>query len=85
LRAHEPFLRALGVKHAGIFGSVARGEPDPRDVDVLLDIDGAFGTRELLEVRDALSRALGCAVDVVGRGGLKPKHAAVLAETVSAF
>lgn len=40
LRAHERDLRAKGVLHAAIFGSVARGEARPgSDVDVMVDLD----------------------------------------------
>jgi hypothetical protein len=40
LRANEPKLRAKGVLHAAIFGSVARGEAGPQsDVDVMVDLD----------------------------------------------
>jgi predicted nucleotidyltransferase len=40
LREHEAELRALGVRHASIFGSVARGDMhEDSDVDVLVDLD----------------------------------------------
>jgi predicted nucleotidyltransferase len=40
LRAHEDDLRRLGVSHAGVFGSVARGEAGAEsDVDVLVELD----------------------------------------------
>ncbi len=40
LRAHEPELRAAGVEHLRLFGSVARGEQTPEsDVDVLVEMD----------------------------------------------
>lgn len=40
LRANEPDLRAKGVVHAAVFGSVARGEARPdSDVDIMVDID----------------------------------------------
>jgi len=40
LRNHERELRLLGVSHAAVFGSVARGEARPdSDVDVLVELD----------------------------------------------
>ena len=40
LRAHEADLRRLGVAHAAVFGSLARGEAGTEsDVDVLVDLD----------------------------------------------
>ena len=40
LRANEPSLRAKGVLHAAIFGSLARGEAQQEsDVDVMVDLD----------------------------------------------
>jgi predicted nucleotidyltransferase len=40
LRAHEAALRAKGVLHAAVFGSLARGEARPEsDVDVMVDLD----------------------------------------------
>ena len=44
LNSVRPALEARGVVHAGLFGSVARGEAGPRsDVDVVVRIDdGAY-------------------------------------------
>jgi predicted nucleotidyltransferase len=40
LRAHEGELRRLGMSHAAVFGSVARGEARmDSDVDVLVELD----------------------------------------------
>jgi predicted nucleotidyltransferase len=40
LRAHETDLRQLGVAHASVFGSVARGEAGAEsDIDVLVELD----------------------------------------------
>ena len=40
LRAHEAELRRLGVAHAAVFGSVARGEQRAEsDIDVLVELD----------------------------------------------
>ena len=75
LRAHEPELRRRGVLHAGVFGSIARGEDRPdSDVDILVEIDpearpglAYFGIGPLLE--DALDRR----VDIADRSTLKPR------------
>jgi predicted nucleotidyltransferase len=38
LRLHEPELRAAGIVHLRLFGSVARGEASPEsDVDLMAD------------------------------------------------
>jgi predicted nucleotidyltransferase len=40
LRANKEQLRAKGVLHAAVFGSIARGDAGPdSDVDVLLEMD----------------------------------------------
>ena len=40
LRAHEAPLRRLGVRHAALFGSIARGEGNAgSDLDVMIDVD----------------------------------------------
>jgi predicted nucleotidyltransferase len=40
LVAHRDALRARGVRHAALFGSVARGEGRPdSDVDILIELE----------------------------------------------
>jgi predicted nucleotidyltransferase len=42
LKACEQDLRARGVRHAALFGSVARGTAGPQsDIDIMIDIDHA--------------------------------------------
>jgi predicted nucleotidyltransferase len=89
LRQREPSLRAKGVLHAAVFGSVARGdERDDSDVDVLVELDreAKIGTPEMLQIEHDLAAVLGRRVEVVSRGGLKsPKHDHIIAEMVAAF
>ncbi len=75
LRAHREELVRLGVVHAAVFGSVARGEAGPEsDVDVLIDLDPAKGLNlfEYSRVKLQISEMLGGAADVVHRKTLKP-------------
>ena len=89
LREHEVELRALGVRHASIFGSVARGEARAdSDIDVLvgLDRDRAMGLFEYSRVKLHIAELLGTSADVVNRKTLKPllrDH--ILHDAVDAF
>ncbi len=76
LQAHRAELEALGVKHAALFGSVARGEAGAdSDIDIAVDLDdGKVGdiyayVGVQLEVAALFSRK----VDVVDRASLKPR------------
>ena len=68
LRACEPQLRALGIRHLSIFGSTARNEATERsDVDLAAEIDydavrelGPFG---YFGIEDRLAEILGTRVD----------------------
>jgi predicted nucleotidyltransferase len=78
LRRHAAELNAAGVVSASLFGSLARGESDPRDVDIAVRLDASFSTggfdyfwqRERL--RENLSKLLGSRVDVVEEPVRKP-------------
>jgi predicted nucleotidyltransferase len=71
LREHAAELKAAGVVSASLFGSMARGESEPGDVDIAVRLDASFSTggfdyfwqRE--QLRERLSKLLGCQVDVV--------------------
>jgi uncharacterized protein len=71
LRAHEAELRAKGVESVSLFGSVARGDPYPQDVDLAVRLSEEFSEPgldyfhqlDLLEKR--LRGLLNCEVDVV--------------------
>jgi predicted nucleotidyltransferase len=62
LREHEQELKAAGLLHLRLFGSVARGENGPEsDVDLLFDYDES-STRNLLRAygfQDEMSEMLG--------------------------
>ncbi|MDE3176170.1 MAG: nucleotidyltransferase family protein [Pseudomonadota bacterium] len=74
LRQNEPALRARGVTHAALFGSVARGEQRPdSDIDIMVEIaaDAPVGVFEYVGIVQFIERMFPTRVDVVDRAGLK--------------
>ena len=56
--------RRYGVRRIILFGSFARGRPDPdSDVDVVVDIPGGGGAFDLFHVQERLEEILGRGVD----------------------
>lgn len=76
LRAARAELERLGVVHAGVFGSTARGEDRPdSDVDVAIDVDSERirDVIDMIRVIEAVRAALpGVPTDVADRRTLKP-------------
>lgn len=83
---HERELRDLGVRSLALFGSVARDQAQPgSDVDALVEFDRPVGFFHLFDVQERLEKLLGCKVDLVTPGGLRPElRDAILAEAVRA-
>ena len=71
LKAHEQELRSAGVVSLSVFGSVARDEDAPHDVDIAVRLNETFSPpglnyfTRLGELEGRLSGILGCKVDVV--------------------
>jgi uncharacterized protein len=89
LRAHEAKLRGLGVGHAAVFGSVARGEAGPdSDVDVLVELDETrpMGLFQYSRVKLYIEDLLGRNTDIANCTTLKPllRHS-ILKDAVRAF
>ncbi len=78
----------MGVRHAAVFGSVARGEANTAsDVDVLVDLDPQLpmGLFEYARVKLYIGELIEGA-DVVNRKTLKPfLKDAILRDAVDAF
>lgn len=88
IRAHERELRAEGVAHVFLFGSLARGEADEAsDIDLFYDYDApGFSLIDVVRVRERLSDLLGARVDAMTRGSLHPLiRREVEAEAVQIF
>jgi hypothetical protein len=88
LRAHEAELRAEGISHVYLFGSVARGEADEKsDVDLFFDYDDpSFGLLDLMRVKDRFAEILGGKVDAMMRESVHHRiRKRVEAEAVPVF
>jgi predicted nucleotidyltransferase len=89
LRAHEHDLRRMGVSHAAVFGSVARGQAGPAsDIDVLVDLDEArpIGIFQYARLKLYLNELLGGAGDIVNRKTIKPLlRDSILCDAINVF
>ncbi len=89
LRAHEPELKAAGIVHLRLFGSVARGDSSATsDVDLIADLDPAqrFTLLTMVNLENRLADLLGVKVDLAPSASLKETvHQHAVRESVLAF
>ena len=69
-----PILRKAGIKRAGVFGSVVRGDATEKsDVDFLYEVgDHLLSLFDLVDLRDELEKTLGREVDLVSYKYIHP-------------
>jgi len=75
LKEREADLRAQGVAHAALFGSVARGDDRPdSDIDIMVEIapDARIGLFQYVGIVHYLEDMFPTRVNVANREGLKP-------------
>jgi uncharacterized protein len=75
LQAHRAELRRHGVRHAALFGSVARGEGKrTSDIDILIELDpqAPIGLLEYVGIMQYLADLFPARVDIANRSSLKP-------------
>jgi uncharacterized protein len=89
LKEREADLRAQGVAHAALFGSVARGDDHPdSDIDILVDLDPAIVVTifDYAGVKDFIAGMFERPVDVVSRESLKSRvRPKAIADAIYAF
>jgi predicted nucleotidyltransferase len=89
LRRSEHALRGRGVKHAALFGSVARGDHRPdSDIDIMIEIDpdARITGFEYVDLKEYIAGLFNGPVDVVNRDGLKSHvRPAAVADAIYAF
>lgn len=75
LKEVEPALRARGIRHAAVFGSVARGdEHSESDIDILVEFEpGREGSiYQYMNLKTYVDSLFDGPVDVIDRDALKP-------------
>jgi len=80
LRREYPSFGAFDVKHLWLFGSVARGEPDPGDVDVLVEFNRPPGLVNFMDLKFRLEELLGRSVDLVSRSACRERFRHAIAK-----
>jgi predicted nucleotidyltransferase len=89
LRRSAPALRERGVRHAALFGSVARGDNRrDSDVDIMIEIDPEVRMTvfDYVSLKEYIADLFDGPVDVVNRDSLKSHVApAATAEAIYAF
>jgi hypothetical protein len=89
LRQHEPELRAAGVVHLRLFGSVVRGEESAEsDVDLMADFDRSKRQTlvSMARLENRLSDLLGAKVDLAREDAMRePVRSRVAHEAQLAF
>ena len=89
LQQNQDALRARGIRHGALFGSVARGEArSTSDVDVLIELDPALklDVFAYAGLKRFVAELFDGPVDVVNKAALKPYlRRPVAADAVYAF
>jgi predicted nucleotidyltransferase len=89
LRAHESELKAAGIVHLRVFGSVARGTASSySDVDLMADLDGSkkFSLLDMSSLENRLSDILQVKVDLaLSKSMREPIRRSAEREAVLAF
>ena len=69
-----PVLLKHGIKRAGVFGSLVRGEmTSDSDIDLLVEIDQPISLLGVVRISRELEEAIGRKVDLVEYRAIKPR------------
>jgi predicted nucleotidyltransferase len=71
-------LKKYPIASIGLFGSIVRDDfTENSDVDIIVDFNDKIGI-EFITLADELEEKLNYKVDLVSRGGIKPKYFSVI-------
>jgi uncharacterized protein len=75
LQRNADALRARGIRHAALFGSVARDEGRPdSDIDIMIELapEASLDIFAYVELKDFVASLFPSPVDVVNKDALRP-------------
>lgn len=68
-----PILKFHGVKKAGLFGSVVRGElSEESDIDILVEIDDDTSLLDFMGLKLEIEETVGRKIDLIEYSEIKP-------------
>lgn len=71
-------LRKYPIASIGLFGSIVRDDfTENSDIDIIVEFNDKIGI-EFITLADELEEKLNYKVDLVSRGGIKPKYFSVI-------
>ncbi len=89
LRELAPRLRARGITHLSLFGSLARGEAEPEsDIDLLIEVDreSRFSLFDVVDLQDELGAIFGRPTHFAFASAMRPwLRAKILEEAIAIF
>ncbi len=79
LTDYKPVLAGkYPISTLGLFGSIVRDDfTEQSDIDIIVEFNGKIGI-EFIKLADELESILNHKVDLVSRGGIKPKYLEVI-------
>lgn len=80
IRRESGSLAPFDVKRLWLFGSSARGEADPRDVDVLVEFGSPPDLLNYMGLKFRLEEIVGKPVDLVSKSACRPRFLRQIAD-----
>lgn len=87
LRQEADYLRARGIVHLHVFGSVARREDNTEsDLDLVAEVRPGADSIDMLRAEEHLAPLIGRSVGIISRCGLThERHGGILRDMVQVF
>lgn len=81
-----PVLKKSGVRRAALFGSTAKKNKTPNDIDILIELDRQVSLLGFIKLKRNLEEILGQRVDLVEYDTIKiPFKESILEEQINLF